>query len=201
MIKKFLFFGLFISIGILTKAQIFEGGVHIGLTASQVQGDTYAGYNKAGLYLGGYVAYQFSEHSAVQFELDYIQKGSREIPDENETETYKLNIHYVELPVLYKYLINEKFSVEGGLALGIFISKTEEYNYEEHISEEEFNRFTASLIVGLYYNINEKWRINIRTNDSIIPIRPNIDGLELARRIFDEGQYNDLLSVGVQLTL
>ncbi len=201
MIKKAFLTSILFSVLTFAGAQEFEGGVHLGLVASQVQGDNYAGYNKAGLYLGGYVSLQLSKRSIVQMELDYIQKGSREIPGENEIDTYKLNIHYVELPFLYQYVINDKFSAEAGLALGVFISKTEEFNYQEQISEEDFNRFTLSGIVGLYYHINERWRVNIRTNNSILPIRPNIAGLELTHRLFDEGQYSDLLSIGLQLTL
>ncbi|MDZ7742314.1 MAG: outer membrane beta-barrel protein [Bacteroidota bacterium] len=123
MIKKTFLTSILFSLLAFATAQEFEGGVHLGLVASQVQGDNYGGYNKAGLYLGGYVSYQFSKHGIVQMELDYIQKGSRKIPGENEIDTYKLNIHYVELPVLYQYIINEKFSVEAGLALGVLSAK------------------------------------------------------------------------------
>ncbi|MDZ7742313.1 MAG: hypothetical protein U5Q03_11315 [Bacteroidota bacterium] len=43
--------------------------------------------------------------------------------------------------------------------------------------------------------------MNIRTNNSILPIRPNIANTELSYRLFDEGQYSDLLSIGMQVTL
>ena len=36
-------------------SQRFEGGVLVGLNASQVDGDNYSGYHKPGIVLGGYV--------------------------------------------------------------------------------------------------------------------------------------------------
>ncbi|MCF8229810.1 MAG: PorT family protein [Bacteroidales bacterium] len=201
MIKKHLLSFTLIFFTLFASAQEFEGGVHLGICASQVQGDNFSGYNKAGLYAGAYVAYQFSKHSVAKLELDYIQKGSREIPDENEIVTYKLNIHYAEMPLLYEYIINDRFSVEAGLALGVFIAKKEEYDYIPQVRDEDFNRFTLSGIVGLYYHFNETWRVNIRTNNSILPIRPHTNNIDLPHRLFDEGQYSDLLSIGLQVTL
>jgi outer membrane protein with beta-barrel domain len=112
-----------------------------------------------------------------------------------------LNLHYIELPILYKYLINKKFSAEVGLAPGVFIKKKEEDNNSQNVSAMPFNAISLSFVAGLYYNINEKWRVNIRTNNSVLPIRPNINNNDLASRIFDDGQYNDLFSIGFQYTL
>lgn len=183
---------------LIVNAQEFEGGIHAGLTASQVQGDDYGGYNKAGFYAGAYVNYTFTQHSAFQLELNYIQKGSRHIGTRNDPNTYKLNLHYVELPLLYQYLINEHFSVEAGLALGVFVKSFEEHQYEEQVSAKDFQRLTLSFVGGVYYNINERFRLSIRTNNSITPIRPHISGKS---RLFNFGQYNDLLSLGFQYSL
>ncbi len=42
-------------------SQNFKGGLIAGLSASQVNGDTYGGYNKAGLIFGGYANKTISE--------------------------------------------------------------------------------------------------------------------------------------------
>ena len=60
-----------------TKAQTFKPGVLVGLVTSQVGGDGYSGFNKLGLTFGGYVRYQLSDNWSTQFEIAYVQKGSR----------------------------------------------------------------------------------------------------------------------------
>ena len=199
MMKK-LFLASIISISIFAvNAQEFEGGIQAGLTASQVQGDITSGYNKAGFYAGGYVNRTISDYSVLQMELNYIQKGSRQTPTEqNGYESYKLNLHYVELPLLYKLLLTEQFALEAGLAYGVFITKKELYNGSEAIAETPFNRHNLFFVGGLYYNINEDLRVSVRTNNSITPIRPHYSGVS---RLFNEGQYSDLLSLGLQFTL
>ncbi len=197
--KKSLIFILMTFFSFLIHAQDFEGGLNIGMTASQVAGDVSSGYNKAGLYAGGFVGYHFDEKNVMLMELNYIQKGSRENPTEdNDFMSYKLNLHYAELPVLYKYIINRHFAVEAGLAYSFFITKKEEYNFQDEVAGKPFNRNNLSFIIGLYYYINEQFRVNIRSNNSILPIRPHTSG---ATRFFNQGQYNDVLSLGLQIVL
>lgn len=197
--KKFGFFIVLIFSAYLVNSQDFEGGLNVGMTASQVAGDVSSGYNKAGIYAGGFVCYYFDDRNVMLMELNYIQKGSRENPTEDNNYTsYKLNLHYAELPVLYKYIISKHFAVEGGLAYSFFITKKEEYNFQDEVAGKPFNRNNLSFIVGLYYNINQQLRVNIRSNNSILPIRSHASG---AKRLFNQGQYNDVLSLGLQIVL
>lgn len=183
----------------MVNAQDFEGGIQAGLTASQVQGDITSGYNKAGFYVGAYVNRHISDFSVLQMELNYMQKGSRQTPtEENGYESYKLNLHYAELPLLYKLLLTEKFALEAGLAYGVFITKKELYNGSAAVAETPFNRHNLFFVGGLYYNINERLRVSVRTNNSITPIRPFYSGIT---RLFNQGQYSDLFSLGLQFTL
>jgi len=59
-----------------TRPQNFEGGVLLGLTASQIDGDNYRGYNKVGLQGGGWVRRMFTYTVGGQMELRYVQKGA-----------------------------------------------------------------------------------------------------------------------------
>ena len=71
MIKNQLFLLLLFSVfasGIV-EAQVFTGGLSAGLVGSQVAGDNFSGYNKAGIFAGGFVALSVSEKSSLQMEL------------------------------------------------------------------------------------------------------------------------------------
>lgn len=182
------------------SAQSFKGGVHGGLVASQVAGDKFSGYNKAGISAGGWVSLQVTPRSVLQMELAYVQKGSRENPDyeKNRMQEYLMRLGYVELPVLYRLIYSDKLNFEIGPAMNFLI-----HSYEEadgYIIDYGFKNTNLALIIGLSYNLNEKLRVNFRTNNSIFNIRnEKVDGD--VWRFFDHGQFSDALILSLYYQL
>lgn len=82
--------------GMKGQAQGLAGGLHIGGNASQVDGDQSAGFNQAGLSLGGFLEYDLGENSALSVELLFEQLGSA------RQGILILRNHVFSLPVLYK---------------------------------------------------------------------------------------------------
>lgn len=190
---------LLLCLGATLIAQDFRGGITAGMVGSQVAGDCCSGYNKAGFYVGGYVYYPLGERSTAQMELQYIQKGSRQNPkEENDYNSYLLRIHYVELPVLYKYSLLDQLSLEIGLSYAVYVASKEKADEQEAVSGKAFNRHNLNFIAGLYYNITDNFRINLRSDNSITPIRPHVSG---KTRFFNQGQYSDLICLGLQIDL
>jgi hypothetical protein len=73
---------LFLFFTIASNAQQrFKVGVKAGLSTSQVDGDTYGGYNKAGFDGGIFVTGKINEKWTSQFEMIFIQKGSKHNSD------------------------------------------------------------------------------------------------------------------------
>src|SRR5690554_5506952 len=67
------------------KAQnSFRAGASFGVIASQVAGDGYGGFDKAGLFGGPFVNIYTSENWSWQMEINYAQKGSRKNPNTAE---------------------------------------------------------------------------------------------------------------------
>lgn len=177
------------------NSQEFNGGIMAGVAGTQVAGDTYYGFHKAGIFAGGFVNLQISEHSALQMELEYFQKGSRENPDSsNNYNQYLFRVNYVELPVFYQYIVNKRFRVEAGPSLGFLINYYEENNYYEIKGGNRPAKLTFQINAGLYVNLTRHLMFNIRTNNSLLNIRSdNATGDIL--RIFpgNYGQFNDCL--------
>ena len=114
------------------QAQIFRGGMQAGLTASEVSGDDAGGADKLGWFASVFVNQEIRPHTRLQFELMYIQKGSRvyhdpwddehgnqngdgfvfnhgalqddpiEPPDDGYRD-YRFYLHYVEIPVMLQF--------------------------------------------------------------------------------------------------
>lgn len=187
--------GIFIILAFTASSQKFNGGMMAGIAATQVAGDTYNGFHKAGVFAGGYVNLEISQHSAFQMELEFFMKGSRENPDSsNNYNQYLFRTNYAELPLLYQYRINKRFKLEAGPSMGVLIGWYEERYSEEIKGGISPARITLQINAGLYFYITERLTFNLRTNNSLLNIRSeNATGDVI--RIFpgNYGQFNDCL--------
>jgi hypothetical protein len=185
-------------------AQDFNGGLMAGLVGSQVAGDTYSGYNKAGLFLGGFVNYQFSNRTVVQMELEYFQKGSRKNPkpDKDDYTSYLFRVNYIELPVLYQYVASERIKVEIGPSAGFLVGYYEEKDEEEISDEPGYNKpapVTLQLNLGMYFYLLDNWAVSLRTNNSLLNIRTQSREGDVIR-LWGYGQFNDCLVLTLNYT-
>ena len=126
--RSFLAILIFSSLlAVTAKAQRFRGGVIAGISTTQIEGDGYGGFNKAGLQLGGFVNTDISEKFIGQFEINYINKGSKD-PANHEIgkyDYYIIRINYVEIPVLLRYKF-KKFIFDLGLSYGRLVKEKQE---------------------------------------------------------------------------
>jgi len=174
-------------------AQKFQGGVAGGLVGSQVAGDTYSGFNKAGLYAGIWVRLAAGERSSFQTEISYFQKGSRHNPDEKKQDytIYKMRLGYIEMPFLYQYKLKNKMILEVGPSFSFILHSYEELDLIE-VTYGDFSVINPSFMAGFGYPITERLGVHFRLNSSILSIRK--DEISGARyRLFDHGQYNDCI--------
>lgn len=194
--KKYtLLFALILSFGIVSFAQQFHGGILAGLVGSQVAGDTYSGFKKAGIFAGGFVSIDLSDKSSMRMELTYFQKGSRENPTEkNGYQSYILRLNYIELPVFYQYTAG-KFTVFGGPSAGFTMGYYEEIDQEVVSGQEVYPepaRVTLQINLGFRFELAPKIGVDFRTNNSLLNVFSENKTGDI-RRIFDQGRYNDAL--------
>lgn len=178
------------------NGQFFNGGITAGVAGSQVAGDTYSGFHKAGIFVGGFVNLQISKRSIFQLELEYFQKGSRKNPDaeKDDYDQYLFRVNYIEMPVLYQYVVNDRFKLEAGPSLGFLTGYYEEKDTEEIKGGNRPAYVTFQINAGLYVSLTHRLMFNLRTNNSLLNIRSrNATGDVL--RIFpgNYGQFNDCL--------
>ena len=199
--KQFLYIliVIFVFSGLKTFSQQFHGGVAAGLAATQVAGDTYSGFNKAGIFLGGFVYLDLSEKSALQMELTYFQKGSRANPDStNNYEQYLFRANYIEMPLLYMFKAG-KFIVHAGPSLGFLMGHYEEADHQRLDELEGYNTpasVTLQINLGMRYYFTEKFGADFRTNNSLLNIRSrNVTGD--VWRFWGWGQFHDSLVISL----
>lgn len=166
---------LMVFIGITCFSQGFEGGVLGGLNASQVDGDTYSGYKKPGIVVGGYVLTNLSRTLFVGMELKFAQKGSRNIDSLaiNGRIKYVMRLSYVELPVYFGIRTSDRISVLFGLSPGYLLSSAEYDDYGKFAPEEQhpFNSIDLQALLGFRFKLSKRLFVDLRGAYSVMPIR------------------------------
>ena len=201
--KKILILVLFV-VPVMTLAQRFNGGALLGICASQVDGDTYAGFDKVGLQGGVFVNTKFTKAWGAQMEIKYNAKGARKKTSKDDPETYSLTLHYIDLPLMINFTIQDKFIIDAGFVPGYLFAKKGEENGIKFSDEEikAFKKVDLSWLLGLNYKITDNFIVNIRYSYSLFSIRDyeNVDAnYGIIARIFGytNGDYNNFLTMGI----
>lgn len=181
------------------QAQHFEGGILGGLLSSQVDGDMAAGYNKVGIQAGAFIQYKLYDKITLHGEMRFIMKGALENRAKTDGYYYQSKLNYVEMP--FTVLVKKgRFNFEGGVALGVLVSSSEEDAYGElnlGTYYPGFERLEVSAIGGFFYDVSENFKINFRMQYSMTPVRVRItDNVQTLYR-YQKYAFNNLLSFGM----
>jgi hypothetical protein len=208
MLKKYI---LCIFLGFLTfsiHAQNFGGGFILGLNSSQVGGDNLAGFHKTGALIGIFANKSISKIMSFQMEMIYTQKGSNnpKMIDEYLNDLVPkqdISSSYVELPLLLKYHQNDDWKIEFGLLVAYLIDGYyNDIDGKISLSNNQFNPFINydfGILLGIDYQFSNKFNLNTRLSNSIIPIGSedynNSDNSSI------KGKYNSVLSFAIHYNL
>lgn len=174
----------------------FEGGISIGAVSTQVDGDSYSGYNKSGIKLGFWVAKPLNPKVYLSFEMNYFPKGSRSsvVLKPEDTDFYQLVLHYIEMPISIQYN-HDKYFFEVGVAVNYLFSDKQEglFLQNQHYSNKTgFNTFDYTSFAGIGMILSERWRISARICYSMWDAAKEY--VAPSERFY-KNQYNNALSV------
>ncbi|MFO7369563.1 MAG: porin family protein [Bacteroidales bacterium] len=185
-------------------SQPFHGGITAGFTASQVDGDSYSGYNKPGLQAGVFVAAELLPWLDARMEIKYTSRGAREPADDDNTGSYLLGLHYIDIPVMASMKYKKIGALELGLIPGYLFKAAGEDDAGKLPDEYlvDFHQFDLGLLIGTEVYITHKIAVNIRYSYSIFSIR-DLDSAgsfySWFGKIFghSKGDFNNYLALGV----
>ncbi len=173
--------------------QRFVPGLKLGISTSQVRGDSYTGFHKAGVVGGATLTTNFNKTWSAQFEMIYVQKGSKQVYNSGTADTgffYYLGLNYLEVPVFVQYHLH-KFTFELGPSFGYLIDETEYYNTQDLTGMRPFKKTETSLSVGVSFTLFKKLGVNWRYTNSLLSIR---DFAATGGTWDTEGQRNNVLA-------
>jgi hypothetical protein len=170
-----------------------------GISGTQVDGDTYSGYNKIGTNAGIYINRKTGENTENMFGITYIQKGSRSNSTIQNPNYYLLKLNYLEVPFLFIYNHKSKYRFEVGLS-GAYLFSDYEENGMIGAYKGSLKKLDVCYNMGAGYKLNDKTYINLRYSYSLLPIREYNRNVYLGnfwQRIFNRGLYNNCISISI----
>ena len=168
-----------------------------GVVGTQVDGDSYGGYNKLGTYFGIHANRKMEERTEFSIGFTYIQKGSRSNATIQNPYYYILRLDYIEIPWLFIFNYKNKYRFEGGIS-GAYLFNSYEANSQIGIYKGALKKYDFCYNLGLAYKLNDKIFFNIRYNYSLLPIRDYQHGVYLGnffQRTFGRGLYNNVVQI------
>ena len=134
-------------------------GVKVGGNLAFINGDIGLKGIKPAAH-GGFVAeIAISDLFSVQPELLYSIQGSQD----KDNAILKNNHHYLTLPIMIKYFINETISIDAGPQVSYLVYAKQSNGWEEQIDNKELlNAFDYSFDIGASYEMDNGMNINVR---------------------------------------
>ena len=157
----------------------------INLVNIQIVGDKYdiygtdedlISYNPAlSFNINAYIEFQREGIWNLSLEPGYIRKGAIE-NFFGSTEDYRLNLNYIQMPILANFKIHRRTSLSIGPEIGYLINAkvrergSSNQSFDISHSYEDYRRFLLELtgLIGLNYEIFEQTEIGIRYNHGIL---------------------------------
>ena len=195
---------LMISLGFINdlSAQIIKGEAILGMNLTQVDGDEVFGFRKIGLNVGAGVLIPVDKKGRwdISLEAIYTQKGANQEQQYNDsiiTGEYRLNLNYVEVPVLVMFTDKEFISGGLGFAWGrlIGVQEWEHGNLVESTTPNSgtYSSNDFSILGDVRIRIWQGLKFNLRYQYSLVKIRTR-EFENLAGETWTRDQYNNVLS-------
>lgn len=177
----------------------------IGFNVCQVHGDNFDGYNKFGGFGGVAVNARLTEKLSLELGFYFSQKGASHNPKPDAVSDslvyYRLRLDYIDMPLSLRYNINSNYFITLGPSVAYLIQHKEVINYIDRTQESKFSKFEAGINFGLGRKINEKFSVEVRTSNSIAPVRSYGASANMVyfpnpvARFFNKGFYNNILTL------
>ena len=134
------------------NAQDMKFGVKGGLNSSTLSGADGA-KSIIGVNLGGFVEFKVSDKFSVQPELLYSMQGAK-------FETGTLNMNYINIPVMAKYAVADKFNLQAGPQIGFLMSA----KYDSVDVKDQMKSLDFGVNLGAGYDFTENLGLDLRYN-------------------------------------
>ena len=170
----------FIVLAITGTAQVRFGakaGINLANLTGKTAGEKETADSKTGFHIGGVVDIPVSEKFSISPELNFDQWGAQQ---SESGSTLKLNLNYINLPILAKVNIGG-FGIYAGPQVGFLISANAKMDDEEEDIKEQFKSTDFGAVFGAEYNLAYGIFLSARYNLGLAKITEDSDDNNYAK--------------------
>lgn len=181
--KVFLMFVMAGAFAVSARAQI-KYGAKAGLNMANIGGSDVEGNKaRAGFYAGGFVEIPAVDKLSVVPELIFSTQGTKSESDNDN----KLNLNYLNIPVMARYAIASGFFAETGPQFGFLLSAKSKWDGNSNNVKDGYKKLDLSWGLGVGYVSTTNIGVNARFNF----------GLSKLDKDGDVKSFNRILQVGL----
>ncbi len=169
-----------------TVAFGIKGGVNVstihvenGVTAGDVDG-------KVGFHAGGLAHIHVNKYFALQPEILYSNQGYKYTL---ANQSSRINLHYINLPVLGQFMVGDGFRLETGPQLGILAAASQKAGKTSTDIKDNMKPVEASWVFGLGYVTPSGFGVDARYNLGISNINDVANTPGVHNRVFQAGVF------------
>jgi hypothetical protein len=132
------------------SAQHNNFGIKAGLNSYNINNeDNDAGFDsKIGFHIGIISHIHLANQFAFQPELVFSMQGAE---FRNDNVTTKLNLNYVNVPLLFQYMFDNGFRIQAGPQVGFLVSAKAETNNTSNDVKDDFKGIELGVSAGASY--------------------------------------------------
>jgi hypothetical protein len=148
-------------------------GVKGGLNLFRLNTDSDDNFDtKSGVHVGLLGHIHITEQFALQPEIYYSDQGAKTVSD---GETRKLNLGYVNMPLMFQYMFDNGFRLQAGPQLAVLASAKSKANGNSTDVKRSFNSFDVGVPVGVGYISPTGLGIDVRYQIGVSNVREDDD--------------------------
>lgn len=180
-------------------AQKIRGGIALGMNISQVDGDEIYGFRKYGFHGGAVGTIPLKGNFLLTLETLYSEKGANQPRRTLHYRQYRLELDYVEIPLLLQYNDKDRITIGAGFAYGRLINVKE---WEKGVRTETtlfgenayYDRADYLALIDLKFRIIQRLSMNVRYQYSLDKIRVAEYSDDFQQSYWTRKQYNNNLT-------
>lgn len=156
----------------VTNAQHVDIGIKGGVNAYTIKGDNNANFDtKTSFHLGLIGHIHLANQFALQPELVYSVQGAQ---NGVAGQDVKLNLNYLNVPLLFQYMFDNGFRLQAGPQLGFLVSAKSGVNENNIDVKDDFESMDLGLGMGAsYVNPATNFGVDLRYNYGLSNINKN----------------------------
>ncbi|XOV95264.1 MAG: porin family protein [Bacteroidota bacterium] len=178
---------ILLSLTNVLQAQHINLGIKGGLNVSTIEGDNSGSYKtKPGFYLGLLGHIHLTDQFAIQPEAYYSVQGTQY---KSGSSDLKLNLNYVNIPLLFQYMFDNGFRLQAGPQVGILVSANSVVSDSDTEVKSSYKNTDVALVAGMsYVKPSTGFGFDIRYNHGLSNINAS-DAVNSYNRGFQVGVF------------